>query len=512
MKSKYISALDEYINKVYVLVLLLIPGASGSAGLAYTFSKFMNWLPTVSWKSLIIFDISCAIYLITSIIIIKSGIKNGYVQKNTLRAGKIFLLILLAIQFNFILYMIPATDFWGFAFFFVIFAAMFLDTRLVAAASLEIGASVALSWYLQGEIHLPARDVNFQVNMLDRALCVPLSLLAIVVFTYLVERFLVNAKKNELESNTEKVTNVLSTVQSLSEKLHTAGSSLLQVSQNENTSAEKLASTSEKLLKNSNTLSSRTDESMTSLAELSKWEGVVSDNMDKVETASKALMDKSAENERLLNDLNKINAQVAESSEMTTNTANILLNAVKEIGETLDIINSISSSINLLALNATIEAARAGETGSGFAVVAGEIRTLANNTQKSLIKIQSVIRHVQDSVNNITVQVKENSEKLEIQNKYYSDVFECMQDMINLLNESAAAVGTMGSAHEKQAAALKNVAAVNQDIAENIHDENEQFHMIHSMADSNARDTTQVAKQADVINDMVAKLTELLKI
>ena len=62
-KKKYLSVLDEYINKVYILVLLLVPSACECAGIVYTFSKFMGWLPTVRWITLIIFDITCLIYV-----------------------------------------------------------------------------------------------------------------------------------------------------------------------------------------------------------------------------------------------------------------------------------------------------------------------------------------------------------------------------------------------------------------------------------------------------------------
>lgn len=128
-KKKYLSALDEYINKVYKLILLIVPGACECAGLAYTFSKIIGWLPSVSWVTLIIFDITCLLYLAISIFFIRTGFKDGYVQQNKLKAAKIFLILLMLIQFNFILYMIPATDFWAFAFFFVILTAFFWITN-----------------------------------------------------------------------------------------------------------------------------------------------------------------------------------------------------------------------------------------------------------------------------------------------------------------------------------------------------------------------------------------------
>ena len=57
-QKKYKSALDEYINKIYVLILLLVPGACQCAGLLYTTEKIFGLFPTVNWLALIIFDIT----------------------------------------------------------------------------------------------------------------------------------------------------------------------------------------------------------------------------------------------------------------------------------------------------------------------------------------------------------------------------------------------------------------------------------------------------------------------
>lgn len=72
-KKKPLSALDEYINKVYKLVLILVPGACQCAGLAYTFEKIMGWLPSVSWTALLIFDGTCLVYLTIGIYFVFTG-------------------------------------------------------------------------------------------------------------------------------------------------------------------------------------------------------------------------------------------------------------------------------------------------------------------------------------------------------------------------------------------------------------------------------------------------------
>ncbi|MDE6209503.1 MAG: hypothetical protein K2M73_07515 [Lachnospiraceae bacterium] len=510
-KKKYLSALDEYINKVYILVLLLVPGACQCAGLLYTFEKIMGWLPTVNWIALIIFDITCLFYLAIGIFFVRTGFTEGLVSQRKLKFGKIYLVVIMLIQFNFILYMIPATDFWGFAFFFVILTSFFLDYRMVTITTIEIAGSLIVAWFLYGEVHLPAKDGFFIANMMDRVVCVALSLPTIILLTYLTNRFLINAKKDEMERNTEQVRSVLSAVSSLSENLYTAGTVLSQISESESASAEELAATSEQLVESSNILSSKTDESMANLSELNKWESVVAENVKKVEITSKDLIDKSKENERLLNDLHTINGEVSETMHTTIDVTQKLSEAVQEIGVTLNLISEISSSTNLLALNASIEAARAGEAGRGFAVVATEVDNLANSTQKTLREVEVVIERVQNNVKEITLQVEENSQKLNTQNEYFDNVFKGIRDMTELLNVSVSAVNTMGEAHGKQAEVIKKTVSINQDIAESIKNENEQFNSINVMAESNANDTAQVAAQASAINDMVDEMSRLLK-
>lgn len=93
-----------------------------------------------------------------------------------------------------------------------------------------------------------------------------------------------------------------------------------------------------------------------------------------------------------------INA-LAASVEKSGQVVKSLHDKAESIGTVLDVIRGIADQTNLLALNAAIEAARAGEQGRGFAVVADEVRTLANRTQASTKEIQDIIQQLQSGAN-----------------------------------------------------------------------------------------------------------------
>src|SRR5437667_10612689 len=79
----------------------------------------------------------------------------------------------------------------------------------------------------------------------------------------------------------------------------------------------------------------------------------------------------------------------------TAGQVKCLEEAAQKIGEVVQLINDIASQTNLLALNATIEAARAGEAGKGFAMVAAEVKSLANQTAKATEEVGQRINQIQ---------------------------------------------------------------------------------------------------------------------
>ncbi len=502
------TAVEVYLSTVFKWGLIILVSATMCATVMYNIEKLFGLYPTVPWLATIVLGIMDVSFFATAMYIVKTSFdQEGCLKPGRLKMGKIFTVIVVVVQWNYLLYMTPSRTFWGFLFFFIILMAFFLDIKMLLISGLACMFSLFVGWFVRGTELLPVKDELFLTDILICLVALVLSLAGLIIFVFFVARFLVNA----LEENNEHITNVFLSVQELSDGLQTTGIALSQVSENESASVQELAATSQQLVEGSDLLSSKTNESIANLSELSEWEGVVADNVEKVEQVAKDLLNKSAENEKFLNDLHIINGEVSESMRATTEITQRLSEAVQEIGLTLSLINDISDSTNLLALNASIEAARAGEAGRGFSVVATEVGNLANSTQESLKVVQAIIERILQNVNDITEQVNENSVKLGKQNEYFENVFESMKGMTELLNTSVETISTMSEAHGKQSEVIKKTVSINQDIAESIRNENEQFNSINAMVESNTTNTAEVATQASAINEMVNRIAELVK-
>ncbi|MFQ3267284.1 MAG: methyl-accepting chemotaxis protein [Colwellia sp.] len=154
--------------------------------------------------------------------------------------------------------------------------------------------------------------------------------------------------------------------------------------------------------------------------------------------------------ESLAAEINNLAQRITSLHESSNNITNVV-----------DVIKSVAEQTNLLALNAAIEAARAGEQGRGFAVVADEVRTLAQRTQQSTSEIESFIAALQSDANS-AFSVIENSQKMA------SDAVESSKNVEQTLGNITDSVSNIFAMTGQVAVAVEEQAMVTLDVAKNV--------------------------------------------
>lgn len=254
------------------------------------------------------------------------------------------------------------------------------------------------------------------------------------------------------------------------EKLHEIVSQIKLNTEEVATATDEINATSAQLAKGAEEQSSQVTEVAASIQQMSAAIVESSQNASHTADASKVTADKANEGRTTMDHTQKDMEEIVSTASKTNETVNSLSNRTDQIGEIIQVIDDIADQTNLLALNAAIEAARAGEQGRGFAVVADEVRKLAERTTKATQEIGETIKIIQeeiheaaDSMNSVSTVIDKGRTSISKTGTMLDDIVQSVTISMDMIQQIATASEEQGATAEEIS---KNVQAINAVAAE----------------------------------------------
>ncbi len=453
--------IEEYMDHVYKLVLILLAASCAAAGVSYAGLKLIGVADFVRWSTWAIYMLICVIYTVICVFVIK---RQGTL-KSKIRQTKNIMFGVLMVQTNILYIFFPGKTMWGIFVYFFVPAGLLIDFKFQVTLTLTSLLFMVAQMIIHMDIALPEKNETFVSNVVIMCAAVALGAFGMCLLVYLIEKFLINAKKEELAKNNNRMKLILDKSESAVHTLADNSTGIMEQVESESASLEQLNAITEKL---------------------------------------------AVANENELKRLVEVNKNVMSVNENAVETISKLVTRTEQIQETMSAIAKIANSTNLLALNASIEAARAGEAGRGFSVVAGEIQNLSNNTKGLLDEIQNVIDAVNEDTKETSAQVGISSEKIQEQSRVLADTVESIWQMIELVKESFESIRSIEKLNAIQEKLLVANSDKNKNVLEQFSHQNEQFRQIAQMVVSNAKNVTEINQNVEALNQTTLELQALI--
>ena len=187
---------------------------------------------------------------------------------------------------------------------------------------------------------------------------------------------------------------------------------------------------------------------------------------------------------------------IAKSVDESAKTIGELGKRSEEIGEIISVIDDIADQTNLLALNAAIEAARAGEQGRGFAVVADEVRKLAERTTKATTEIATMIKEIQETTGEAVSSMEEGTKQVEAGTELAGKAGDSLAEIVGVVNEVVTVIEQIAAAADEQSASSEQISSNVGSVA--------------SVAEESASSAEQMATSAEQLNRQTESLNKVV--
>jgi methyl-accepting chemotaxis protein len=266
--------------------------------------------------------------------------------------------------------------------------------------------------------------------------------------------------------NNDEIGTLMTAMDNMVKSLRELIGKIKYAAENMASGSEQLSASAEEISRGMDGQASRSSQIATATEEMSQTVIDVARNASDIAQISTQAFDQAKNGEavvkRSVDEVQAVSSTVAESSLVMQR----LGDSSKQIGDIVGVINDIADQTNLLALNAAIEAARAGEQGRGFAVVADEVRKLAERTTQATSQINSMISSIQSEVEHAGVSMNNATARVESGVAFSRKAGDSLGDIVGSVNNLQSMVQQIASATEEMSTVSETISSDIQGIAE----------------------------------------------
>lgn len=206
------------------------------------------------------------------------------------------------------------------------------------------------------------------------------------------------------------------------------------------------------------------------------------------------------------NDMNKIRSASIETGEMIQN----LNESTKKIQQITASISAIAAQTNLLALNASIEAARAGEQGLGFAVVAEEVRKLAEQSNAEVLQVENIVKEITESIQHVVFSTQESTKLIETGTTTVKQTSESLSDISLAVAKTVEEISMISEMTTSEAESSIRVVKLINNLTESIREIEDVTASISAATEQTTASIDEIAKRSVETNHMAQELEKIV--
>ncbi|PWB56811.1 MAG: hypothetical protein C3F06_00875 [Candidatus Methanoperedenaceae archaeon] len=280
------------------------------------------------------------------------------------------------------------------------------------------------------------------------------------------------SSKDELGKLAEYFGKMTSNLRHLTGKVQKVSLKVLNTSQDLSASSEEIKASSDQISSTTRDIASGAGQQASKMEEVSRAMKEMSESVQQVALNSQKASEGASSASITAQNAGKMSVEVAQRMTDIRSTVDNSATVIKQldgksqqIGEIISVITNIADQTNLLALNAAIEAARAGEHGRGFAVVADEVRKLAEESRGAASQITLIIKEIQQGTRQAVAVMEQGTKTVVDGAKTMEDTVGAINNIVKAAADVATMIHEIAAAAEEQSASVEEVTASMEEVS-----------------------------------------------